>query len=284
MGKEIEFYCGLTPYLNCKDYLVSQESYEVMVCNQYDMLVTSPVPIDLGSYYEDEEYISHTDAKKTLFDKVYQLIKSISLKRKYRLINSFETGKRILDIGAGTGDFLSFFKDKGWEIFGVEPSAKARELALRKEVHLEENLKEFSQKKFDVISMWHVLEHVPNLSEYIRSLHQMLSDSGVLFIAVPNFKSYDALHYKEFWAAYDVPRHLWHFSQKAIEQLFSEHQMKVIEKHPLKFDAYYVSLLSEKNKTGKQNPINAFLTGWKSNRRAKRTSEYSSIIYVLKKE
>ncbi len=284
MEKEIEFYCGLTPYLSCQDHLVSGESYEVMICDQYDMLVTSPVPVDLGYYYKDEAYISHTDAKKTLFDKVYQTVKKISTKRKFALIESFKTGKTILDIGAGTGDFLSFFKSKGWEVFGIEPNEKARTLAAQKEVLLESDIAVYSDRKFDVITMWHVLEHVPNLSEYIRTLEKLLTTNGVIIVAVPNFKSFDAIHYKEFWAAYDVPRHLWHFSQEAIKKLFAEVNIEVVETHPLKFDAYYVALLSEENKTGKKNLTKAFLNGWKSNRKAKRTSEYSSLIYVLKKK
>ena len=284
MEKEIEFYCGLTPYLSCKDYLVSGESYEVMICDQYDMLVTSPVPVDLGYYYQDEAYISHTDSKKTLFDKVYQMIKKISTKRKFKLINSFGTEKRILDIGAGTGDFLSFFKSKEWEVFGVEPNEKARALSAQKEVFLKDKISQYKGHQFDVITMWHVLEHVPNLSEYIRTLQRLLTEKGILVVAVPNFKSFDANHYKEFWAAYDVPRHLWHFSQTGIEQLFKEVDMTVVEKYPLKFDSYYVSLLSEQNKTGKKNIVSAFLNGWRSNRKASKTSEYSSIIYVLKKK
>lgn len=284
MGKEIEFYCGLTPHLSCKDHLVSGESYEVMICDQYDMLVTSPVPVDLGYYYQDEAYISHTDSQKTMFDKLYQTIKKISTKRKFKLINTFGTEKRILDVGAGTGDFLSFFKSKDWEVFGIEPSEKARALAAKKEIFLEFDISKYKEEKFNVITMWHVLEHVPNLSEYIRTLEQLLADDGVLIIAVPNFKSFDANHYKEFWAAYDVPRHLWHFSQEAIAKLFAEVNMKVIEKHPLKFDAYYVALLSEENKTGKKNMIKAFVNGWRSNSKARKTSEYSSLIYVLKKK
>jgi SAM-dependent methyltransferase len=284
MEKRMAFYCGLKPYLNCKDYLVSNESYEVMICDEYDMLITSPVPVDLNYYYQDDAYISHTDSKKTLFDKAYQFVKQISLKRKHKLISNFQTDKKILDIGAGTGDFLSFFKSKGWNVFGVEPSVKARALAKEKGVFLEEEIANHQNKKFDVITMWHVLEHVPNLTEYIDTLETLLSDSGVLVIAVPNFKSFDATHYKEHWAAYDVPRHLWHFSQKAIEKIFQEVNMEVVEKHPLKFDSYYVSLLSEKNKFGKKNIINAFYNGWRSNRKARKTSEYSSIIYVLKKK
>lgn len=284
MGKQIEFYCGLTPYLSCKDYLVSGESYEVMICDQYDMLVTSPVPVDPEYYYKDDAYISHTDSKKTLFDRVYQTIKTISTKRKFKLINKFGTKKNILDIGAGTGDFLAYFKTQGWEVSGVEPSEGARLLSAKKEIILHEHINAIAKHKYDVITMWHVLEHIPNLSEHIRLLEEMLTDDGILIVAVPNFKSYDAKHYGEYWAAYDVPRHLWHFSQSAIERLFSEVGISVVEKHPLIFDAYYVSLLSEQNKSGNKNILQAFINGWRSNSKARRTSEYSSIIYVLKKQ
>lgn len=284
MQNEIELHSGLKPYLNCKDYLVSDESYEIMKNERYDMLVTSPVPADLSEYYENEKYISHTDSKKTIFDKVYQFVKKISIRRKYKLIKKFNTHKKILDIGAGTGDFLSFFRSKGWNVYGVEPNSKARDLAQKKGIELKEKMTTYYYKEFDVITMWHVLEHIPDIKTYINRLKGILSDTGVLFIAVPNFKSYDAKYYKEYWAAYDVPRHLWHFSQQAIERLFSEIDMTVIEKHPLRFDAYYASLLSEKYKTGKKNILKALYIGWRSNKKAQRTTEYSSIIYILKKK
>ncbi|QMU63161.1 MAG: methyltransferase domain-containing protein [Flavobacteriaceae bacterium] len=284
MTKKSEFHYGLTPYLNCKDYLVSNETYEVMISNKYDILVTSPVPLNLNKYYNSKAYTSHTDSKKKLIDYLYQIIKKISIKKKYNLIKGFHTQNKILDIGAGTGDFLHFFKSKGWNVFGIEPNFEARKLAEKKGVYLKETIHSCQKEIFDVVTMWHVLEHVPNLSEYIETLSQIVSNEGILFIAVPNFKSYDAHYYKEYWAAYDVPRHLWHFSQKGIEQLFKKVKMKIVKTYPLKFDSYYVSLLSEKNKTNKQNLFKALLNGWKSNRKARKNSEYSSIIYVIKKQ
>ena len=285
MAKEEYFYQSLHPFLNCKDHTVSGEEYQVMTNAVYDMLVTNPVPENLEDYYKSENYISHTDSKKKLIDKVYQAVKNITLKRKLKLINSFKIApKNILDIGAGTGDFLKVCKNNDWNVSGIEPSLEARVIAQKKGVILKENVSEFKNIKFDVITLWHVLEHIENLSEYILILHGLLSDEGKLIIAVPNFKSDDAKFYKEHWAAFDVPRHLWHFSQMSISKLFSEVKMVVEKTIPMKFDAYYVSLLSEKYKSGKMNPIKAFYRGVLSNFRAKRTKEYSSLIYVLKKQ
>ncbi|CAM1357972.1 Methyltransferase [Tenacibaculum soleae] len=278
-----ELYKNLTPLLNCIDYTVSDESYEVMYNKEYEMLVTSPVPQNLEDYYLSENYISHTDSKKNIFDTVYQLVKNHTLKQKLKLINSFNTEeKSILDVGAGTGDFLKVCKNNGWEINGVEPAKKARDFAFNKKVNLKESIDEYKGKQFDVISLWHVLEHVPNLIEYITELKKLLKPKGILIIAVPNYKSYDAKHYKEFWAAYDVPRHLWHFSKNSIKKLFSEVEMQIEKILPMKFDAYYVSLLSEKYRTKKTNPIRAFFIGLTSNTKAKRSGEYSSLIYLVK--
>ena len=149
---------------------------------------------------------------------------------------------------------------------------------------IENLLQNNETEEYDVITMWHVLEHVENLQEYIQQLKDLLKENGTLLIAVPNYKSYDANYYKEFWAAYDVPRHLWHFSQASISKLFSVENISVVKTLPMKFDSYYVSLLSEKYKNGKMNPIKAFLVGFTSNRKSKQTKEYSSLIYVLKKD
>jgi 2-polyprenyl-3-methyl-5-hydroxy-6-metoxy-1,4-benzoquinol methylase len=284
MTKEKDFYQDLVPFLNCKDYTVSGEVYQVMIHKEYDMLVTNPVPKNLADYYKSENYISHTDSKKTLLDKVYQVVKNITLKRKLKLIDSFKTNsKSILDVGAGTGDFLKVCQNNSWKVLGVEPSLDARNIAAKKGIILQEDLSEIKNIQFDVITLWHVLEHVENLSAYISTLNKLLTENGKLIIAVPNFKSYDANYYKEFWAAFDVPRHLWHFSQTSISKLFSSENMIVEKTIPMKFDAYYVSLLSEKYKSGKMNPIKSFYRGFVSNLKANSTKEYSSLIYVLKK-
>ncbi len=281
---------NLQPFLTCVDHTVSRETFSLFRDPETDLLVTFPRPkeADLPSYYESEEYISHTDSSRTLMDKVYQVIKSYSLKRKLKLINKLNGRKgRILDIGCGTGDLLSVCEKDGWQISGTEPNIKARELATQKinsSECLKEDLNQFSEKgNFDIISMWHVLEHVPNLDEYIKKLKELLTADGHLIIAVPNFKSYDAIHYKEFWAAYDVPRHLWHFSEKSIRHIFGEQDFELVNTRPLIFDSFYVSLLSEKYKTGKSNLFSALKTGLVSNLKARRTEEFSSRIYILKK-
>ena len=279
--KEKELHRGVVPFLNCKDHLVSDETYEIMLNEENEMLVTSPIPADLDKYYESEDYQSHHNQKKTFLNFIYNTVKKRSFKRKESIFQNGTTQKSILDIGAGTGDFLEYCRDNKYSVTGTEPSEAARRIAKQKGIDLYKSIEEISDKKFDVITMWHVLEHVPNLFECLEQLKDMLKEKGKLIIAVPNFKSYDAEYYKEYWAAYDVPRHLWHFSQKSIRTLFDSVEMKVVKVHPLKYDSFYVSLLSEKHKTGKSNYLKAFWVGLKSNIKASKTSEYSSLIYEL---
>lgn len=276
---------NLTNFLTVKDNSVSKETFELLYDENLDMLITSPQPDEntLGRYYESEDYISHTDAKRSLFEKAYHFIKNIALKNKLSLINDLQKSKgNLLDIGAGTGDFLLVAKQNGWNAIGIEPSEKAKAIAQQKGVELKSNLSEFQDHSFDLITMWHVLEHVPNLENQIKELQRLLKPNGSIVIAVPNFKSFDADYYKEFWAAYDVPRHLWHFSKTAIQKLFLAENLELQKVLPMKFDSFYVSLLSEKYKTGKMNYIKAFFIGLRSNIKAKKSLEYSSHIYVLK--
>jgi len=272
-------------FLTVKDYSVSKEIFDLYHDETLDMLITSPQPSleNLGKYYESEDYISHTDSKRSLFEKLYHFIKSIALKNKLNLINSLQPNKgKILDIGAGTGDFLSVAKNNGWQTIGVEPSDRAKSIAINKGVSFVSVTSELENHSFDVISMWHVLEHVPDLDKQIKELKRLLKPTGSLIIAVPNFKSFDAKHYGKFWAAYDVPIHFWHFSKTAIKLLFKKEEMKLEKVLPMKFDSFYVSLLSEKYKSGKMNFIKAFFIGLQSNIKAKKNFEYSSHIYILK--
>ena len=281
----------LIPFLSCVDHTVSRETFMLLLDASTNLLVTSPRPSleKLSTYYESVDYISHTDSKRSIMDKVYQVIKNYSVKKKVKMINGLSRNKgRILDIGCGTGDLLSACENNGWSINGVEPSDKARALAGEKissKELLVSNIDELSndpKDRYDVITMFHVLEHVPNLLEYVARLKQLLTDEGSLIIAVPNYKSYDASYYNEFWAAYDVPRHLWHFSQEAIQSIFERNSFKIEKVLPLIFDSFYVSLLSEKYKTGKSNLFSGFKTGLLSNMKAKKTGEYSSLIYIIK--
>lgn len=272
-------------HLKVKDFLVSGESFYLLPCRGGDMLETYPKPTEenLLGYYESEEYISHTDNNSGVFSRLYQLVKKWSLRKKVVLIKEQNAGVgTLLDVGAGTGDFLKVAMGNGWMVSGIEPNKKARILASDKGVSLRQNLNDFEGKKFDVITLWHVLEHIPNLKETISKLNDMVHAGGTLIIAVPNFRSYDAEFYGEHWAAYDVPRHLWHFSEAAIQKLFEDNF--VLEKtEPMIFDSFYVSLLSEKYKNGKHISIKAFYVGLKSNLLAKTTKEYSSHIYCLRK-
>ncbi|REG98882.1 class I SAM-dependent methyltransferase [Flavobacterium aquicola] len=271
-------------FLTVKDYSVSQETFDLYHDETLDMLVTHPQPsLDiLGSYYESADYISHTDSKRSLFEKAYHFVKNIALKNKLDLINSYQPSKgSILDIGAGTGEFLAVAGKDGWKTMGTEPSDKAKAIAKSKGVSFVENTSELESHSFDIISMWHVLEHVPNLEEQIKELKRLLKPTGTLIVAVPNFKSFDAKHYGNFWAAYDVPIHFWHFSKKAIELLFAKENMKLEKVLPMKFDSFYVSLLSEKYKNGKMNYLKAFFIGLKSNWKAKKNMEFSSHIYII---
>lgn len=277
-------------YLTVKDHSVSGEEFQLLHNKELDLLETFPQPQGkkLSEYYKSEDYISHTDAKRNLFEKVYHLVRTISLKRKLKLINSLHSEeKTLLDIGCGTGDFLETAKKNEWNVVGVEPDENARTIANSKTNNSAfdiKHLETLKENSFDVITLWHVLEHLPDLEMHIKLFKHLLKPNGTLVIAVPNFKSYDAQHYKNFWAAYDVPRHLWHFSKASIKKLFHEEQLKLVRILPMKFDAYYVSLLSEKYKSGFMNPIKAFWIGWSSNLKGNVSKEYSSHIYVLKQE
>jgi len=203
-------------FLKVRDYSVSKEIFELHHNPEYDLLITFPKPsLDkLPSYYESEDYISHTDATRSLFERMYHLIKNIALKKKVKLINAQSEKGCLLDIGAGTGDFLVVARKEGWQTTGIEPNIKAKKTAINKGVNFADALSDLENQSFDVITMWHVLEHVPNLDEYILELKRLVKPSGTILIAFPNFKSFDANYYGRFWAAYDVPRHIWHFSKR----------------------------------------------------------------------
>ncbi len=271
-------------YLKTNDFFLSNEAFELLYDETLDMLVTSPQPVNIEKYYETDNYISHSDGEGTLLEKVYQSIKKRNLQKKVALIEKYtKDHKTLLDVGAGTGDFLRYAKNKAWKVFGTEPNANARKLASQKGIDLEGDLDNIRGMKFSVITLWHVLEHLPNLKEDIERLSHMLEEEGTLIVAVPNFKSYDAKYYGRFWAAYDVPRHLWHFSRTAMARLFLKQGMELKKVKPMWFDSFYVSLLSEEYKTGKKNWIKAGLLGLVSNISGMMTKEYSSHIYILQK-
>lgn len=275
-----------TSYIKVKDHTVSGEEFELLLDPELQLLKTMPQPSaeQLGTYYESEDYISHTDSKRTLFEKLYHAVKQKALRDKVSLVTRYSPAKgNLLDIGAGTGDFAIEAANDGWNVKGFEPSERAGNIAKSKGVELISETSQLHNDSFDVITLWHVLEHVPDVERQITELKRLVKPGGHIIIAVPNFKSFDAKYYGAFWAAYDAPRHLWHFSKTAIQKLFGSQGIKMIQILPMKFDSFYVSLLSEKYKTGKMSFVKGFLAGLRSNLKGMSTGEYSSHIYILKR-
>ena len=260
MNKNQVLHSYLTPYKKVKDHFLSGEEFDLLYNQEFKMLVTSPVPENLDSYYDSDAYISHSNQKRGIFEKTYGFVKTIALQRKLKLINSFDLpGKSLLDIGAATGDFLATCKKGGWDVKGTEPNQKARSIAFQQGVQLLENNEGLKKHSFDVITLWHVLEHMGDLDYEIKRIKGLLGSNGRIVVAVPNFKSYDADYFKEYWAGYDVPRHLWHFSRSSISKLFKKHGLKIESIHPMIFDSFYISLMSTKYKFGKISYIKGIL-------------------------
>ncbi|MBS1682302.1 MAG: class I SAM-dependent methyltransferase [Bacteroidetes bacterium] len=280
---------GFHPFITCTDYTTSGEKFDLKKCATCGFTFTDPRPdkSTIGKYYLSESYISHTGGRQTLFDKMYLLVRSFALKRKRRIVESFSQGKTLLDFGCGTGNFLHKMKKSGWEIIGVEPSPQANKKASElTEIEIYEELS-IVKRSVDVVTLWHVLEHLHDLNEILRQLNDRLKESGVIILAVPNLESFDAKHYQEHWAGYDVPRHLWHFNKQAMERLLLNNGFKLKKMLPLPFDSYYVSMLSESYRNKKRSAVlkllSALRIGLASNLRAKKTMNYSSLIYIASK-
>ena len=280
-------------FMTTLDYNYTQEEFTITQCGSCGFKYTNPIPTsdNIGDYYKADNYISHTSSKKGVFERLYHLVRSYTIQKKFKLVAKYTKGRSLMDIGCGTGDFLSYLKKQGWQVKGLEPSDSAREMAIQNhqlEVESTTALHEQKENSVDAISMWHVLEHVYNLNPDFEQFKRILKNDGRLFIAVPNCSSYDARHYKEQWAAYDLPIHLYHFTPKDINQLAEKYDMKVIKTLPMKFDSYYVSMLSEKYKRGLDKitlgcMIRGFYRGFVSNIKANAQS-YSSQIYILENQ
>lgn len=283
--------CGsssLTHFLDCIDYAVSRESFSLQKCQQCELLTTTPQPSEneLPKYYQFEDYVSHTSKATNLINKIYLLARRYTLRQKRKLISKYSNTGALLDIGCGTGNFLDECQRAGWKVAGIEPSEGARKIALDVTENISPSIAEHKGNNYNVITLWHVLEHLSDLNGSLEKIREMLGTNGTIFIAVPNYKSYDGQFYSKLWAGYDVPRHLWHFSEVTMKALVEKHQLRLTKIIPMKLDAYYVSLLSEKYRAGKLTPmamINAIKNGFVSNNRASENTNYSSLIYVIKK-
>ena len=273
-------------FLSCRDYTVSGEEFNIRECTQCNFKFTSPRPSQdaIGPYYQSEAYISHSDSTAGVINKLYHAVRRKTLADKVHLINQLHPKGSLLDIGCGTGNFLKACTDAGWLTKGVEADPAARQKAVQTsgcEVQAD-LLQAYKGKRFDVITLWHVLEHLHQLEESLLKIKGMMAKEAVLVIAVPNSGSFDARFYRQYWAAYDVPRHLYHFSPDTLSKLLAKYGLKVADTKPMKFDAFYISMLSTKYRSGKTNYAESVKNGLLSNAWAARNgNNYSSITYVI---
>ena len=279
-------------YVSTKDFFLTQESFTIYTCLSCKVLFTYPFPepeVLYAKYYKSENYLSHNKKSSDLFSLAYRLVQKINIRMKRGVVERFNSTRenKILEVGAGTGDFLASCKGKRWKCFGVEPSDKARAVAQEfNKLTLFSSLNDIQEKDFSVITLWHVLEHIPNLNETIIKLKNILSENGCIIIAVPNHNSFDAKHYKQYWAGYDVPRHLYHFNRESLIVIMQANGFQLRKIKPMIFDSFYVSLLSEKYIRNRFifNYIIGGMIGLISNISALFTNEHSSLIFIFKKK
>ncbi len=284
--------CGspdISKFIIAKDYTVSQKEFAIFHCANCQLRFTQDAPDEtaIGNYYKSENYISHSNTSKGLVNRIYQFVRKRANRQKRKLIERVTGIKNgnLLDIGSGTGYFAAEMKNSGWLVTGLEPDADARKIAADvNKINLSSSDKLFQlpANSFDVISLWHVLEHVHDLKNYIRQFKILLKEKGKLFVAVPNYTSHDAEIYNEYWAAYDVPRHLYHFSPASMKYLMEGEGLKIDEIKPMWFDSFYVSILSSKYKNQTTNWLGAIFTGMRSNLKAMSdVKKCSSVIYII---
>lgn len=276
-------------HLHLKDEFLSKENFQIHECLNCGLLFTEPRPTKerIGEYYKSEEYYSHQENKKGLIPKIYENVKAINLKAKYKMATKGLEKGIILDIGCGVGDFLHMMEQNGWETIGIEPSADAKDIArkrMKAKLLSPEEITNLKEESLDLITMWHVLEHVDDLKSEVQHLYRLLKRGGRLVLALPNFQSFDAQYYKQFWAAYDVPRHLNHFCRKSIDKIFSDSVLRLKQTDKLIWDAYYISYMSEKYQKHKLPLIRGIARGLQSNCKARKSGEWSSLVYVFEKE
>jgi 2-polyprenyl-3-methyl-5-hydroxy-6-metoxy-1,4-benzoquinol methylase len=278
---------SLELFRTCTDFTVSHETFSVVRCTNCSLGITSPRPETekLGAYYQSDEYISHSGKSSGLMGPLYKRVRAFALGWKARIISRYHETGSALDLGCGTGEFLATLKERGWSVDGIEPSDLARKKAEHQtNQKINSSLSEIAGKQYDVITAWHVIEHVPDLNETFRQLRQSLKKNGTIFIAVPNYESPDAAKYSDHWAAYDVPRHLWHFSKKSMTQLLASNGLQLKKILPMKLDALYVSMLSENYLNNNSSTLTTLLKGMISGLRsnaAAGSENYSSLIYIV---
>lgn len=271
------------------DHSISKENFSLYECENCTLRITMNAPglEEIGRYYQSEEYISHSNTSKGLINLLYQEVRKITLSQKNRLIRSYygQGSGSLLDYGSGAGAFVAYMQKKNWRVVGVEPAENARLIANSQFGIKLADLPEFyslEAGQFDVITLWHVLEHVHALTDTLLHLRRLLKPGGRMYIAVPNYTSLDASYFGRYWAAYDVPRHLYHFSPPAMRQLIEKNELKVYGIKPMWFDSFYVSMLSTQYQEGS---VNYWKSTWQGIRSTIKTMQdverASSLIYEI---
>ena len=268
--------------LHCetKDYLVTGESFKVYLDQNNIIGKTHPIPQkeEMDKYYESEEYYPHSLNKKSLLAFLYTITrKHMHLKRLTWIRGYIKKNTSILDYGCGSGDFVKYLRSKSIDAYGYEPNYNFCEHDFLT------NQEGWKNKKYEVIVLWHVLEHIHNPFDLIQSLKKRLNKKGKILIAIPNFKSFDSKYYGKYWAGYDTPRHLWHFSRKGLGLMAKENNFKVLKVKSLHLDSIYVSCLSEKYKRSPFPLLIGIVIGCISILKSFFTKESSSFLFVLKK-
>ncbi len=264
-----------------KDYLVTGEKFKVYMDQNNIIGRTHPIPKkeEMDKYYESEDYYPHSLKKKNLLTFLYAISrKYMHLKRLIWMRSYLKNNTRVLDYGCGSGDFVKYLRSKSIDAYGYEPRHNFCEHDFLT------NEKIWKNKKYDIIILWHVLEHIHNPFVLIQSLKKRLNKKGKFFIAIPNFKSFDSKHYGKYWAGYDTPRHLWHFSRKSIHLIAKKNRFSIFKEKGLHLDSIYVSYLSEKHKRKHFPLLFGVVIGFVSILNSLFTKESSSFLFVLKKD
>lgn len=269
---------------NVRDHFVSGESFDLLWSDRKGVLKTDPVPHRLEDYYAGPEYASHEEGGSGWKGRMYRGVRHFQHGLKYAWVKRLSPKPGIaLDVGTGTGEWPDYLSKRGWAVRATEPSAKGRSRATAKGVQITQDFMSLEGEAFDLITLWHVMEHIGSLDKALAQINRLCSPNGYVIVAVPNFLSWDAGHYGVFWAAWDVPRHIWHFSRAGLIALYEEHGFSLVRTYPLWADAFYVSLLSEGYKRGRASVVRALWSGLRSNMRSLLDSEPSSRVYVFQK-
>ena len=266
-----------------KDHFLTGESFEIKKVSE-GVLTTLPKTNtnDLRHYYNSKSYHSHTSSK-SLMSKLYDLSSKFMVFRKIKFVSRFLKGKKtLLDFGCGRGEILLSAKKRGFEVYGVEFMPSAQKELITKNIKVYNRLESVSNP-VNAITFWHSLEHINDVNQVLMLCRKCLKDKGILVVAVPNYDSFDAKHYKNFWAAYDVPRHRFHFNKKGLLKTVQKYGFKHLSTKPMFLDSVYVSILSEKYKGTKMYYLFGFFVGFVSNLFALFSKQYSSNIFIFEK-